>query len=669
MGIFDISNNDFFMPPMQRKPKWTKKSGLPKFEVQGNWVGGDTGPKKVWKNTGMSFTIANKDNKNYNIKSKQAPVINMGQLNIGPSNKGIQIGDAYIMEDTLFKENKHGYTGMDTLYGMAEQVKAPDKYGWVETVQGTNYANIDYMTTKEQLEAGYSTKKTRAHKAKEALKKLEEKDIFLPSYVNVDNTNYYTRAVGSRDDPPPPPPDEDEDEKSDWKDQLNPDGSSKGASTSHPNAVGGHYAVAGSGITTAKGARRSRRIRNQAEAFKRDPYVATAHAIQDKLGRSRMKATWNKFGYGNRVRMVDYKKQALGIINDYNEKSSLVEWAKTIDPEHARVDPNKTMSVIASTKMVTKRRKRQKNVSWWWVHYQVPEHTYKTVNRKDTMNKGDTMDWIYNKVMRKSKDNKSQFGKYFSTDPEIADHNYYTISDDDFKSYEEYKQDVLGEISSRRSNQEQIIERIGTDTDTVEQKDRTNLLIPDLETVKGNLDEKATVLKKEVGDHDWQKTISQETFGTDTIHGESHIGGVLQSYDGQVRGGAYYVQDAGKLITETKKYESELESQIKQVESDESSINVDDTEGLVDYFNDKSEKEYAIASKTYLTKSLDLTQKEREELEYARRAQGMGSSAPAKQYKQQKKRGGKPSIKTKSKPQYTNTRTRGGQNNLGGLVI
>jgi len=175
-------------------------------------------------------------------------------------------------------------------------------------------------------------------------------------------------------------------------------------------------------------------------------------------------------------------------------------------------------------------------------------------------------------------------------------------------------------------------------------------------------------LKDQVDEYNWQKNISQESFGTDTIQGDSHVSSVLSSYGGKVRGGAYYSQDVGKLVKRTKAYETELESQIKQKEYEIKNIELDKTDGLVDYYNETSDKEYATASKDYLSKSLTLTKKERDELERARKQQVFSENQPARQYTPQSSRG-KPSLKDVSRRQYKNTRTRGGKNTLGGLVI
>ena len=101
------------------------------------------------------------------------------------------------------------------------------------------------------------------------------------------------------------------------------------------------------------------------------------------------------------------------------------------------------------------------------------------------------------------------------------------------------------------------------------------------------------------------------------------------------------------------------------------SIEPDETDSLVDYFNDRSNKENAIASKDYLSKSLELTKEDRIKLERARNASAFGANQQSTRVKPKQSRG-KPNPRKSSSQgggQYKNTRTRGGQNNLGGLVI
>ena len=144
----------------------------------------------------------------------------------------------------------------------------------------------------------------------------------------------------------------------------------------------------------------------------------------------------------------------------------------------------------------------------------------------------------------------------------------------------------------------------------------------------------------------------------------------LDSYGGQVRGGAYYSQDVGQLVKKSKSYEDSLALQIEQKQDAIDAIEVDAKEDLTEYYTDVTDKEYEIANKEYLSKSLALTKEERAELEYQRRAQGMGGGQPAMQYKPKTSRG-RPSLKQKSQSssQYKNKRTRGGRDNIGGIIV
>ena len=174
------------------------------------------------------------------------------------------------------------------------------------------------------------------------------------------------------------------------------------------------------------------------------------------------------------------------------------------------------------------------------------------------------MDLLYDKIIKKSKEKKTKYKTFYDTSSDVEDYNYYAVSDDDFSAFKEHKDYLLGDISYRRSNQKEIINRLKLDAKTIEQKDRSGSIIPTLESDIETLDTKSTIIKKQLGEHDWQKGISQDAFGTDTIQGESHVSGVLDSYGGKVRGGNYYAQDVGHLIKNTKEYESELKTEIKQ---------------------------------------------------------------------------------------------------------
>jgi len=622
------------------KPVSSKHDGLPEFSLQGGWSGDG---KNTWSNTNVSFDMMGTNNNN-NTKFKKS---SLKHVNITGSSdkKGIMLSvdgvGRWMNKDTLAK-------GTNTMLGMAAQVGKGGsgeisyldngKIDWLDPandhiVQGTNYANPAYERANAQAAAN---------------KKLQE-----------DKHSLFEMTGGLIGEAKP----------TGNKGNTSSDASkgSGGQSTSHPNAVGGQYAVGGK---LSKSQQRRARITSSIDKFQQSPLRQQADSIQSDLGREKVDIGWVRQGYGNRYVPSDWGKESTNIVTDYYEKSGLVGWAQGINPEHAQVNPDLEMDIITDTKvehMVTPYavRSGQKNRHW------IKEtHTYKTVNRKDTMNKGDTMDWIHAKVMGKAKSNKTKYSTYYTPDSEVDEYQYYSVLDSDFASYEDYKQDVISTIDDRRTNQQFVIDSMDSDTKTVDDKDRSASLIPTLEATYSKLDDKASVLKDEVGDYDWQKKISQDQFGTDTIQGDSHIGYVLDSYGGKVRGGEYYSQDVGQLVRKSKSYEDSLALQIKQKQDAIDSIKVDNTEGLTDYYSDTTDKEYEIANKEYLSKSLTLTKEERAELEYQRRSQGMSGDQAARQYKTSTSRG-RPSLKQKSQSssQYKNKRTRGGRNNLGGLVI
>ena len=611
------------------KPVSSKNDGLPDFSVEGNWSDGS------WQNTGISFDMIGEDRHQGNAKFIKDSLKGANITSDSTKPKGIMLSvdgqQRWMNQDTLVK-------GTNTLVGMAEQVDAKGN-----VVQGKNYANPEFGRALAQQAAD---KQQQQHKQ-----------------------DLYKLTGGLLGKAPPPPKKE-----TGNKGSTGSSGSSSGESTTnYDDLVSGKGRSYGKSYSGSKASRRSKAYWNKAQAFKTDPSVRAANLIQSKLGRDPLRDSWTRFGYGNRMQQADYKKGAKNIIDNYNTKTGLINWAKTIDPEHAQVDKDemitKTFSTVISSEQkanVYRTKYGSRVTGYYW------QHTYAYDDRtvKKYGNEGAIMDATYEKIMKKSQDNKKKYGTYYERDPEVKDYQYYTVSDTDFTSYEDYKQQLISAIGNRSTNQQYVIDTIESDTKTVEKKDRSDNIIPQLENTYTVLDDKASVLKDEVGDYDWQKKISQDQFGTDTIQGDSHIGQVLESYGGKVRGGGYYSQDVGKLVRKSKSYETALESQIKQKQDEIDKIELDKTEELTEYYTDKTDKEYGIANKLYLSKSLELTREERAELEYQRRAQGMGGNQEAMQYRPQTSRG-RPSLKQKSKEsgQYKNKRTRGGKNNLGGLVI
>mgnify|MGYP003978710699 CR=1 FL=1 len=643
MGTFDLSNPDAFVFQQKTKPTWDKKSGLPEFSLKGNWADtSKSGVQNIWQNTGVSFTLAPKKTPNFQVSSS-------GITHQVQPKGGIQTTTGYIMKDTLEKG------GAQTILGMSKQV---DQFGNI--VRGENYANPSFSAT---TSSGVQlTKKQKFDNQKQKVQNIMD-------------------ARGSASLLPPALRGGDV-EKKFVESQRN---------TAH--GITSAQSTMSSQVNKRNIQRRANRWVSFQEYARTDPTIAFANTIQSKLGRGKVTAyikrrSWLMKDGVTRQYSKRYEGALTGdpdkIITDYYKKTGIINWAKEVNPGHANLD-DETVNVV--DKKWTTPYYFKGNLDQGGKHkpgiYQQTHISYKDVPATSVGNKGDHMDLLYDKIKKANVQKKKKYETYYEplvteedkaklTEQEIHDKefNTYAYTDKDFTNMETLKQLYISEIGMRRENQEFIIDKIGSDVKTLDKKDRSDNLIPTLESAYEELDTKATVLKKQVGDYDWQKKISQDSFGTDIVHGESHIVPVLDSYGGKIRGGNYYTQDVGKLIRKTKSYETELESQIKQTKEKIKSIDVDETEELVDYYTDTTNKEYAVASEDYLSKSLKLTQEEREELERARRAQAFGSNQPATQYKIQQA-SGRPSLKQKSKSsrQYQNKRTRGGKNNLGGLVI
>jgi len=589
------------------KPVHSNKA-LPKFTLTGGWSEGGK-----WKNEGIGFNIVQRP------KTENVVITPKGkELKQIKNTTGIQTTSGWIDKQTLNKS-------ANTLLGMNQQV---DQFGNV--VRGNNYANPDFYA--------YEREKERKSNLKKALPE------------SIKQSNVLMQALGLKD-----------------KDGRTIQPGGKGAGKSTATNKRGESVVYG-GVKKRNRMRRIAREKAMRASLKTNPMVLYANKLLEEIEKPKIGVYNQRIGYGVRYRTL-YTVDPEDVINDYYLKTGVIDYAKGIDPEHAKLDPERKVTVIDTE---TSRR-----VAQVWCHnnrcrrtgYRTEyDRTYKDV-LLSSRPKYVQMDTLYGKIMDKSKEKKKKYGTYYELDADTPDYAYYGISDDSFASYESYKQNLISSIDARRENQEYIIKDIGTDTKSIDKKDRSNKLIPELEKTTETLDTKASTLKQQIADFDWQGKIRKETFGSDTITGDSHVGHVLGTYDGQVRGGNYYVQDVGRLIKKTKKYEEEMESQIKDTKKEIEDIEPDQTEGLVDFYTDVRDEEYAKASKTYLTKSLDLTRKEREQLEKSRKAQAFGSNTAARSGYTSKQSRGRPSLKSFSKKQYRNTRTRGGKNTLGGLVI
>lgn len=603
------------------KPIYSNKK-LPQFSITGGWSDGGK-----WNNEGVSFSITQKPN------TKNVVVTPQGKKLKQIENKtGIYTTSEWMNPDTLKKETEVGgwihkdtlKKGTDTLLGMNKQV---DQFGNV--VRGENYANPDFY-------------------AYENKKKHDQKKYDL-----------YEQTGGLIGEKEP-----------------------ESQGTNKPSE-----SKPGPGGTTTDSTNYSNKSLNKLSAARADaslnymrsnPNLATANVIRKNLGMKEMfpHARWRRRGRYAAAKWVVKswsKSKAYRFRQEYITVESPESFLTSFYKKEAVVDWGKTKGLKLEETDTGKFRTGSYSNPNYWTHNGRSRLTgynekigYATHAPK---NKDQITDVLYSKLMNKAGEKKAKYETYYKTDPDVERYNYYPITDESFESYETYKQNLISSIGARRENQEYIIKDLGIDTKTIEKKDRSKKLIPTLESTTETLDDKASVLKDEITNYDWQKKIAQENFGTDTIQGDSHVGHVLQSYEGKVRGGDYYIQDAGRLIKKTKNYEDEIKSQIEESQKVVEEMEPDKTEGLVDYYSDVRAEEETKASEDYLSKSLDLTMEERKQLEQSRKAQMFGSNAPARSGYTPTQSRGRPSLKSFSKRQYKNRRTRGGKNTFGGLVI
>ena len=618
--VGNSGSNPFGDITLSKKSKTKPMSGsnpeLPKFEITGRWRADGK-----WKNDDIGFKI------------RRRPKTKIKQVITTPSGKkhtfkqienttGVQTTTGWIDKVTLDK-------GANTILGMSEQV---DQFGNV--VRGNNYANPDFYA--------YEKKKEKTDKINESLGISVKKFGYNPN-----DPKYKQKTLSEL---------------------------TGGLIGTAPAVNKRGISVTYGGVKKRNRQRRAAREQAMKASLKTNPNVVFANSLLSSIGKPQISTYNQRIGYGSRY-TTKYTAEPIDVINDYYLKTGVIEYAKEQDPEHAKLDPKRTVSVVDV--------ESSKQVANVWCHNNNCRTTgYRTVNTstyKDvlisTRPKYIQMDALYGKIIDKSREKKVKYSGYYDVDPDVEVYNYYGISDDAFESYEGYKQNLLSTIGGRRANQEEIIKQLELDSATIDKKDRTKNKIPTLEKTNETLDTHATELKDKIDDYDWQGKIAQESFGSDTITGDSHVGHVLQSYGGEVRGDSYYSQDVGKLIRKTKIYERQLEQQIEDKSKEVEGIKLDKTESLVEFYNDKSNKEYGEASQEYLEKSLALTQKEREELEKARKSHAWGTNAPAPSAGRGGRGSrGRPSLRDKSRGdrsrRYRNRRTRGGQDTdeLGGIV-
>lgn len=193
-----------------------------------------------------------------------------------------------------------------------------------------------------------------------------------------------------------------------------------------------------------------------------DPSIIRANQIQSELGRAqigivvtrRRRGRWSTALSGDPAKVID----------DYNKKTAVINWAKEVDPQHAKIGEDKKNEVVKST---------SKRVPIMWTHNNNTRVVgYRTVYNNEwdmvpvkSLIKGKQMDYLYGKIMEKAEGKKKRYESFYNTNPEIGNYNYYGITDEEFGHMDEYKTSLVSNIRKTSGAKYQIKESLATSFD------------------------------------------------------------------------------------------------------------------------------------------------------------------------------------------------------------
>ena len=159
------------------------------------------------------------------------------------------------------------------------------------------------------------------------------------------------------------------------------------------------------------------KVKNYKANIARDPTVGYANEIQAKLGRAPISVVVTRRRRGRWS--TSLSQDPAKIIDDYNKKTAVINWAKEIDPDHAQIDPERKVTIVD-----TSTPRRVANV---WCHNNrcrttgystVYDKTYKDV-LATTRPEGEKMDLLYGKIINKSQEKKKKYLSYGGDDTEL----------------------------------------------------------------------------------------------------------------------------------------------------------------------------------------------------------------------------------------------------------
>jgi len=190
------------------------------------------------------------------------------------------------------------------------------------------------------------------------------------------------------------------------------------------------------------------KIANMEWHIKYDPTVLHANKLLSELGKPKigMNVTRRRRGRYN----VSMTGDPVKIIEKYNKQKTLIDWGKKVGG--LALDPKRMVSVVdvASSKQVPR----------YWTHNGSRRLVgYRTVNTstyKDVLAtsrpKGEKMNMLVAKLNKQAGQKKERFGKLYDHDPEIPDHVYYSVTEEQFQESEDYKSDLIKGINTQKTS-------------------------------------------------------------------------------------------------------------------------------------------------------------------------------------------------------------------------
>lgn len=338
--------------------------------------------------------------------------------------------------------------GMGTIMGMSPQVRDFTKNDGTSVTylaQGFNYANPSYTNAVELAKGG------GGGVGKSKIQQMADNSKKVDAILNARELSTSTM---------------------DWINKINPDGAEsfideaiqnqKDAVYDEPDDIPEENLSDRVYLTpqTSMKNKSLNKLASMRASLTSDPTIIRANQIQSELGRTPItNITWRRRQGRWGSKLSDDPKR---IIEDYNEKSSLINWAKTVNPDETKLDPTRTVRVMDKQSGYTATRywthnNNRRAVGTYWVN----TSTYKQALVSDVSTQGDKMDMLYDKINTSAKKKKAKYSTFFKPDDEVQSYQYYSLTDSDFDQFGSYKTNLVKNVRATNKATYDVKEKMG----------------------------------------------------------------------------------------------------------------------------------------------------------------------------------------------------------------